>query len=331
MYVIIGLLMFLLLILIHELGHFTAAKLSGIKVNEFSVGMGPNIKNWKKGETKYSLRALPIGGYVAMEGEEEDSEDERSYNNAKPIKRFITILAGPMMNLLLAFIIFTGIFMVTGIMSNTVGEVMDASAAQSAGLKKGDEIVSIDGKKMTDFDSVSKAIKASEGRSMDIKFVRDGQEMSVKVAADKTDAGYLLGVSPMAKKDFARSITAGFDQVINIIVLLWTTLVQLVTGGLGLENLSGPVGVIKEVGTAASYGVATLFSFIAIISVNLGFFNLLPIPALDGSKLLFITLEMIFGRPINRKFEQTVTIVGFLLLLSLIVVVSVKDVYSIIK
>lgn len=328
MYIIIGLLMFMLLILIHEAGHFTAAKLSNIKVNEFSIGMGPKLKNWIKGETKYSLRLLPVGGYVAMEGEDTLSDDQRSYNNAGPWQKFVTILAGPLMNLILAFVLFTIVFMVNGVQTNTIGEIVPKSAAAKANLKVGDKIISIDGNEILTFKDASNAISQSKGRQINLIYERNGKIDSIKVSPKLDGDSYLLGFSPKLEKDFLKSIGSGFNELISTIVLLWNTLGQLFSGVLGLDNLSGPVGVIKQVSNVASYGPLALLSFTALISVNLGFFNLLPIPALDGSKLLFIIIEMIIGKPVNKKFEQIITIVGFLLLMGLIVVISIKDIYT---
>jgi len=323
------------LVLAHEFGHFAVAKLSGIRVNEFSIGMGPVVKQFKKNETDYSIRLLPLGGFVAMEGEDEESEATDSYTNAKPYQKFLTILAGPMMNLLTAFIIFAIIFANTGVATLTLDKIDANSPAMQAGLKSGDEIISVNGKKVKDFNSMSKTIneyKAEGHDSIDIEYKRNGATNTAKdlVPVEK-DNMYFIGFSVKKSYNFLDILSSAFTRVLFIMQLLWETLGKLFTGALGLNTLSGPIAVIQQVGTAASMGVSTLLMFLAVISINLGFFNLLPIPALDGSKLLFIIVEKIMGKPLNQKFEQRVTIAGFILLLGLIAVVSIKDIYMLFK
>lgn len=331
MQVVIGLIMFMFLVLVHEFGHFAVAKLSGIKVNEFSIGMGPKLVQFKKKETDYSIRLLPLGGFVAMEGEEESSEDPRSYKNAKAYKRFLTILAGPLMNLLTAFLIFLIIFSSMGTASKVVDSVDKDLPAYKAGLKSGDEILKVNGKNTPTFSYVSKYINQSD-KNIDLLVKRDSKEIEIKNIESKlVDGNRVIGFSARLTRDFSTVIKDSFYRLLFIIQMLWETLGMLFTGKLGMKALSGPVGVIKEVGTAAKMGFNTLLMFLAIISINLGFFNLLPIPALDGSKLLFIIIEKIIGRPINEKLEERITFVGFALLLALIVLVSIKDVVNLFK
>lgn len=331
MQVIIGLIMFMFLVLVHEFGHFAVAKLSGIKVNEFSIGMGPKLFQFKKKETDYSIRLLPLGGFVAMEGEDESSQDPRSYKNAKAYKRFLTILAGPLMNLLTAFLIFLIIFFNTGAATTTVGEVDPTMPAFKSGLKSEDKIVKVNGKKTPTFSYVSKYINQSSA-NVDLTVIRDGKELEIKnIEPVNHNNTKVIGFTTRVSNHFADIVRDSFFRVIFIIHTLWETLAMLFTGKLGMKALSGPVGVIKEVGTAAKMGFETLMMFLAVISINLGFFNLLPIPALDGSKLLFIIIEKIIGRPLNEKIEEKITIAGFALLLALIVIVSIKDIINLFK
>ena len=329
--IISGLLMFMLLVLIHEFGHFAVAKLSGIKVNEFSIGMGPNVANFVKGETKYSIRALPLGGFVSMEGEDEQSSDPRSFSNAKASSRFFTILAGPVMNLLLAFVIFIGIFAYTGSPNTTIGSILDGSPAKEAGLQVGDKILSIDDKKISSFTYVSKYINESENEAVKVSVLRSGEEKLFEIKPVIENQAKRIGFSPEVSKDFGFIVKESFSRVFFIIGMLWQTIVQLFTGLLGLNAVGGPIEVIRQAGQASSAGLLTALNFLALISINLGFFNLLPIPALDGSKLLFIMIEKIIGRPINQKFEQTITIAGFIFLMGLILIVSIKDVFSLFR
>lgn len=328
MTIIIGLLMFMFLILVHELGHFIVAKLSGIKVNEFSIGMGPNVYNKTKGETKYSIRALPLGGYVAMEGEDSESSDPRSYENAAPHKRFLTILAGPLMNYLTAFLLILIVLFMNGAPTNYIGQISDGSPAQTMGLENGDKIISIDDKPVNTFNDISLLINDSKGNPVNIKVERDGQQLVKTIEPELKDGVYLIGIIPSRTFNPLSLISEAVNQVISITILLWQTLRMLFTGLLGLSNLSGPIGVIQQAGAAASMGIASLLTFTALISINLGFFNLLPIPALDGSKLVLIIIEKIIGRPLNKKVEQTITIIGFFALMALIIIVSVKDIFS---
>ena len=327
MTIIISLIMFMLLILFHELGHFALAKLSGIKVNEFSVGMGPSVKQFKKNETSYSIRLLPLGGYVAMEGEDESSEDPNSYRNAKPYKKFLTILAGPLMNLLIALVIYVIINLSVGVATNVIGDLEDRYPAKQAGIHIGDMIVEVDGVATNNFMDLSTEINNTAGEAFDISVIRDGKKEKITgIQAKKVDDRYVIGIKPEFTKRLGTVIKDAYLMVIFVIKSLWNVLGMLFTGSLGLDAVSGPVGVIGQVGKAASQGIIPLLNFTAFISINLGFFNLLPIPALDGSKLVFIIIEKIIGRPINEKVEQTITIVGFLLLLALIVLVTFKDI-----
>ncbi len=327
MTIIIGLIMFMLLILFHELGHFALAKLSGIKVNEFSVGMGPSVKQFKKNETSYSIRLLPLGGYVAMEGEDESSDDPNSYRNAKAYKKFLTILAGPFMNLLIALIIFVIINLSVGVATNVIGDLENNFPAMEAGILEGDKIVDINGIKINNFMDLSTEINNTSGKPFNITIIRDGKELKISnIEAKKIDNRYVIGIKPEFTKNLGTAIKDAYLMVVFVIKSLWQVLGMLFTGGLGLDAVSGPVGVIGQVGKAASQGIISLLNFTAFISINLGFFNLLPIPALDGSKLVFILIEKIIGRPINEKVEQTINIIGFLLLLALIILVTFKDV-----
>ncbi len=326
--VIIGLAMFMFLITIHELGHFIGAKLSGIKVNEFSVGMGPTIYNRQGKETLYSLRALPIGGYVMMEGEESGSDDPRSYNNSKAWKRFLTIFAGPFVNLFFAFILFIIIGTINGVPSTTIDEVIENSPAHIAGLEKGDKIISVNGKTTKTFSEISLSINESEG-NVDIKVERNNEIKNFNLEPVKNSEGYrLAGFKPLIENNLLSNTKYAFNTVISIMVLIFNSLKGLVSGVLGFDQLSGPVGVIKQVGQTVNMGATAFLTFVAMISVNLGFFNLLPIPALDGSKLLFILFEMITRKPVNKKFEERITIAGFLFLLGLIILVTIKDIWS---
>lgn len=335
--VLIAIIMFLFLILIHEFGHFIIAKKSGIKVNEFAIGMGPNLYSKTKGETTYSLNLLPIGGYCAMEGEEDDSNDPRSFNNSPAKSRFFTILAGPLTNFIFAGIIFAIIIANIGTSSNKVGGFTENSPAQVAGLKEGDRIIRIGDNEIKHFEEVSVSLNEyyKDGKnkesSVPIKIQRDGKEIGFEIKPNFEENRPVLGLySKLEKVGLIKSIGLGFAEVWKNIVGIFKVFGALFSGAIGFSALSGPVGVVKELGNQASQGTFNLLYFFAYISVNLGFFNLLPIPALDGSKILTSLYEMISKKPVNRKIEQKATVVGFVLLLGLILVVTIKDIVTLI-
>lgn len=332
--VIIAIIMFLLLVTIHEFGHFIVAKLSGIKVNEFAVGMGPAIYSKENGETLYSLRILPIGGYCAMEGEDESSSDPRSYDNAPAFKRFLTILAGPFMNLLLAAIIFSVVIFNTGTASTKVGGFSENSKAKEAGIEIGDQILKVNDEKISEFADISKVLtkfyeKNDKDLPVEVLVKRNDEEKSftVKPYFEKNTA--FLGVSSKLRDvGFFESISLGFKEMNKNVKMIFSILGNLFTGKLSVKALSGPVGVVKEIGNQANNGLMNLLYFLAYISVNLGVFNLIPFPALDGSKLVTNLYEMITKKKVNKKIEEKVTIVGFVILLGLILLVTIKDVFT---
>lgn len=332
--VIIAIIMFLLLVTIHEFGHFIVAKLSGIKVNEFAVGMGPAIYSKEKGETLYSLRILPIGGYCAMEGEDESSSDPRSYDNAPASRRFLTILAGPFMNLLLAAIIFSVVIFNTGTASTKVGGFSENSKAKEAGIEIGDQILKVNDENITEFADISKVLakfyeENDKDLPVEVLVKRNDEEKSftVKPYFEKNTA--FLGVSSKLRDvGFFESIGLGFKEMNKNVKMIFSILGNLFTGKLSVKALSGPVGVVKEIGNQANNGLMNLLYFLAYISVNLGVFNLIPFPALDGSKLVTNLYEMITKKKVNKKIEEKVTIVGFVILLSLILLVTIKDVFA---
>lgn len=328
--IIISIIMFLFLILIHEFGHFIVAKKSGIKVNEFAIGMGPKIYSKQKGETLYSVNLLPVGGYCAMEGEDDESNDERSFDKAPAYKRFLTILAGPLTNLIFAGFIFAIVIFNTGTASTTIGSFTENSPA-SKKLKVNDQIVEIAGVKVKEFSDISNILnkfyeKNSKDMNIFVKVKRDNKLLEQEISPKFEENNPLLGITPKARNvGIIESIGLGIKQVFQMIGMLFSILKNLFTGKLSFNALSGPVGVVKEMGRQVNLGLMNILFFLGYISVNLGFFNLLPIPALDGSKLFTSLYEMITKKRFNKKLEERITIVGFILLLSLIFIVTIKD------
>lgn len=327
--IISSIIIFLLVILIHEFGHFIVAKMNGVSVLEFSVGMGPKLFQKESNGTLYSLRLLPVGGYCQLEGEDEENDSPKSLNNQSPFVRLKVILAGAIMNFILAFILLILLMSVSRV-STEVSGVLENSPAYSSGIQAGDKIVSINGKNIDDGEELLKNIKESQG-DLDIGVIRNSQSKNIKVTPRLENNVRKIGVNFQEEYDIKNfSLIKGFKKgvitFLNLTGMLYKFLGMLITGQLGLGGFSGPVGVVKEIGNAAKTGVANLIFLLAYININLGVFNLLPIPALDGGRAIFILIEMIFGKKISQEKEGYIHMVGLILLLALIAVVTIKDV-----
>ena len=327
--IISSIIIFLLVILIHEFGHFIVAKMNGVSVLEFSVGMGPKLFQKESNGTLYSLRLLPVGGYCQLEGEDEENDSPNSLNNQSPLVRLKVILAGAIMNFILAFILLIFLMSVSRV-STEVSGVLEDSPAYSSGIQTGDKIVSINGKNISDGEELLQSIKESQG-DLDIGVIRDSQSKNIKVTPRLENNVRKIGVNFQEEYDIKNfSLIKGFKKgvitFLNLTGMLYKFLGMLITGQLGLGGVSGPVGVVKEIGNAAKTGVANLIFLLAYININLGVFNLLPIPALDGGRAIFILIEMIFGKKISQEKEGYIHMVGLILLLALIAVVTIKDV-----
>lgn len=323
--IVSSLIIFLLVVMIHEFGHFIVAKMSGIKVNEFSIGMGLKIVQKEKGETTYSLRSIPIGGYVAMEGEEETSTDPRSFNNVNIFKRMATVIAGAFMNFILAFFAFSIMVMITGYGSNIVDFTAPNSPAELAGLQSGDVIVSVNNLPTKDLADINKIIETSNGENITFEINRDQSTINknIKPKYYEEYKTYLVGFNAKVEHSVIKSFKIGFDRLIFVSRAIIDTLKMVFTGQFKMEYLSGPVGVVQLIGSESSKGVIYFLQILGLISVNLGIFNLIPIPALDGGKLLFLIIEALRGKPIDQNLEQKLTLIGISLLLSLMIYVTI--------
>ena len=319
---------FMMVILFHEFGHFIVAKMVGIKVNEFSIGMGPKIFQKEKGETKYSIRVLPIGGYVSMEGEDENSDDPRSFNKVSAISRIGVVAAGAIMNFLLAIIVFSIVSFNIGVPMTTISETIKDSPAEKSGIQSGDQILSINGKETNEWDSIVEEIsKANPDKKMQITILRDEEKIDYYIKPEVNEENRLIiGIAPIVKKSFFSSIKEGFQKTGFMLKLMFDFISMAFSGKVSTKDLSGPVGVIYTIGEAAKYGIINLFYLMGFISVNLGFFNLLPLPALDGSRIVFLLIEIIRGKPINPEKEGFIHFVGFVLLIALMVFVTYSDI-----
>lgn len=343
---IIVILVFGLCIFIHEFGHFIAAKKSGVFVNEFAIGMGPCLFKRTKGETQYSLRLLPIGGYCAMLGEDEESDDERAFCNINVWKRIIIVVAGVCFNFLLAFVMSIVLISLCGINDNQINQVAAGSAAEAAGLQAGDKVVRMDGEKIYNFREISVAMQFYDGEEpIRMLIQRGGDEllMNIEVQPKQLDSGlYQLGIGGGYRK------ATGPIDVIKYSVLemrYWmkTTLIslkELITGGVSIKQLSGPVGIgtaMNDVMEQAqeSGGMLDVFvnavNFTILLCVNLGVMNILPLPALDGGRLVFLLVEALTKKKVPSNIEAVIHNVGLVLLLCLMAVVMYQDIIKIIK
>lgn len=327
--IISSIIIFLLVILIHEFGHFIVAKMNGVSVLEFSIGMGPKLFQKESNGTLYSLRLLPVGGYCQLEGEDEENDSPNSLNNQSPFVRLKVILAGAIMNFILAFILLILLMSVSRV-STEVSGVLENSPAYSSGIQAGDKIVSINGQMLEDGEQVLESIKKSKG-DLDIVLLRNEKSKNIKVTPRLENNNRKIGVNFQEEyniKNFniIKGLEKGIATFLNLTGMLYKFLGMLITGKLGLGGVSGPVGVVKEIGNAAKTGVANLIFLLAYININLGVFNLLPIPALDGGRAIFILIEMIFGKKISQEKEVYIHMVGLILLLGLIAIVTIKDV-----
>lgn len=321
-------------IFIHELGHFLTAKASGIKVNEFALGMGPALFRFGKKETQYSLRLLPIGGYVSMEGEDEESDVPGSFQHAPISRRILVTVAGAVMNLILGFAVLIGIVcMQDAILSRTVGAFYEGAATQSQGLQVGDTILAVNGRRCFVANDVSYEFARTQNSTADLTVLRDGEKVQLNgIVFDTREAGdgtrYMVVdfmVYPVEKTVGSVLGEAG-RWTLSLARMVMLSLTDLVTGRIPVNNLSGPVGIVTAISQATSMGWEPLLLLLALITVNLGVFNLLPIPALDGGRLLFLLLEAIRKKPVPQKYEAAINAAGFVLLFGVMIFATFNDI-----
>ncbi len=378
--ILAALLIFGIIIMLHEFGHFIVAKLCRVKVNEFAIGMGPKLLKFGKGETKYTLRLLPIGGFCAMEGEDPETEmpealggsgfqkeketsldDGRAFYQKKVWQRILIVVAGAVMNLVLGYVllIVNYAFCQT---PNANGEVLfstttihslkEETPAYQTGLRAGDTIVSINGRRVVtaDFDMVS-ALQSDEDGVFDMVVKRENAEgktekitlddVTFTLATDEAGNRYLQYDFVIVGKPrtFKNTFVHALKNEYSLGVMVWRSLGDILTGKYGLNDLSGPVGTVDVIGDAVENavtqgdrlaGMRTLLTLIILITVNVGVFNLLPLPALDGGRLVFLLFELIFRRKVPAKYEGIVNFVGLILLLLLMVVVTYSDITKLI-
>jgi len=324
----------------HELGHFLLAKANGIRVNEFSLGLGPTIIGFTKGETKYSLKLLPFGGACMMEGEDESSSDERAFNKKSVWARMSVVFAGPFFNFIMAFLFSLIVLGVVGIDKPVLSDVIEGYAAEEAGLMAGDAITEMNGKNIHFYREISAYSAFHAGEKVEITYERDGKEYTTTLIPkfDEESGRYLYGfISTGAREQVGVIETIGyaFCEVGYYIDTTIQSVKMLVTGAVSVNDLSGPVGIVSSMGevyketineSGIFYALLNMMNWAIMLSANLGVMNLLPIPALDGGRLVFLIVEAIRRKPINPEKEGIVHMIGIALLFLLMFVVMFNDI-----
>lgn len=338
-----ALLFFGVIIMIHECGHFACAKLFKVKVNEFSLGMGPALFKRKKGDTLYAVRLFPIGGYVAMEGEDDASEDDRAFNKKPVWQKMIIVVAGALMNLILGFILMVLLLTTSTdlIGTNTIKEFYPDAVSSQYGLQAGDRFVEIDGHHVWSELDLSFLMSRSQDGVFDFVVERNGEKVTLNDVHFATEQQngitliqydfIIIGEQP----GFLNIVKNAFTQSASIVRMVWLSVFDLVTGRYGMSELAGPVGTVDIIADVTAQAVSSgsltnLLTIMAFITINVGAANLLPLPALDGGRFLFLAVEAVRRKPVNPKYEGYVHAAGLVLLLLLMVVVTYNDIARIV-
>lgn len=337
--VIGAVLIFSLIIFVHELGHFLAARIFGVTVHEFAIGMGPALYKKQGKETLYSIRAIPMGGFCKMEGEDEESESEGAFGNKKPLPRIVILVAGAAMNILLGFLIAVLIVLMTAVpaggIASTVIESVNPDASAAAFLQPGDKITGINGKSVHIKRDLSFELSQSGMRECTITYKRGGEEftesfMPMEVEYESGQKGYVVGFNvALAPVNLWTLLKESFFQTVWMVKLVFISLGMLFTGKAGVSDLSGPVGVVYAMNTMAKSGLYDFLYFTSFLAVNIGIMNLMPIPALDGGRVIFALIELIFRKPIPPEKEGLVHFIGFVLLMVLMLYATWNDIVRI--
>lgn len=355
---IVAILIFALLVSVHEFGHFITAKLSGMYVEEFSIGMGPQLVSKRVGETRYTLRALPLGGFVRVLGEDIEEEErsgiapvyvpeERRYQNRPVWQRMIFAAAGSIMNMVTAVLIFAVMFMILGMAvpienpDTTISALVENGPAASAGVEPGDKFVAIDGQPVETWEEMNAIIMAATTEDiLTVTVERETERFDVQIQPMMSDDGsrVLLGIYGQTAERQAvgpiRAIGLGVTTTWEMTVAMVDVLGDLFTGQINImdedEGLTGPVGIVQIIDESTKAGWVYVFNLAALLSINLGVINILPIPALDGCKLVFLLYEAVRGKPVAPEKEGMLNMIGFMLLMGLILVITYKDIMRLI-
>jgi len=340
--ILIAVIIIAVLILVHELGHFVVARRIGIPVYEFSVGFGFKIFSWKRDEVEYSLRIIPLGGFVRMAGEEADDQaNPDGFSRRTPMEKIRVAFAGPFMNFALAVFIFIYSYTFIGIPQAdnepVIGKVLANQPAEEAGIMSGDRVLSVNDTSLATWQEFTKLLAAESGSEVIIlEIERDNQIIEIEVMPEMNSTTGVPVIGVLSNIDYQKqglftAIKIGLQQTYELTILLLSGLLTMITGGASAAEIAGPVGIVSLIGDAAQVGMVFLLSFAAFLSINLGILNLLPIPAMDGSRILFAIIEAIRKKPLNPEKEGFIHWLGFMFLMLLIVIVTFNDIVKLIK
>ena len=327
--IIIALIVFGVMIGVHEAGHLLAAKASGILVHEFAIGMGPKLFSWQGKETKYSLRMLPIGGYCNLEGENGESDNTRAFCNAKNWQKLWVLAFGAIMNLILGFVVLICFYAgQSNIVEPVVESLIEDTPAYEMNIQPGDRVVKMGNTKINIYPDLKFFILKNGDKAFDLTVERNGEKIVIEDFKPYTDDGnvYLGFVPAQPENSVGATIKNAYFMEFFMGKIVLDGLWQLVSGGASIEDASGPVGIVNEVGKAAESGWSDLLYIVALITINLGLFNLLPVPALDGGRILFVLISMITRKKVPDKIEGAFHAIGMLLLLGLMLFITFNDV-----
>lgn len=338
MYIILAILLFGLLIFIHELGHYITARIFNIAITEFSIGMGPKLisRTSKKTGIAYSIRLLPIGGFVSMVGEDEESDNENAFHK-KPIwQRMIVCAAGSVSNVLLGFIVMFILVAATPQLGTLQVASFPEGATSNANIEVGDVIKEVDGRNVHILGELNYFINRYGDEPVCVTVERGSSEIILEdvVFPTTVQSGHVFGLRDfyvhVAEKNVGTVIKNGFYQALLTIRTVFDSILDLITGTYGVEDLSGPVGVVNVISTSAKNDSYQLWNIFVLLAMNLGIMNLLPIPALDGGRMLILLIEAIAKRPVNKNIEGYINLVGIILLFGLMIFITVKDIFQLI-
>ncbi len=348
MSLIYAILIFGFIVFIHEFGHFIFAVKSGIFVEEFAIGMGKKIYSFHRNGTEFSIRLLPLGGFCKMLGEDEDNQDERAFNNKSVLARMGVIIAGSLFNIILALVIFIAFSLVNGYATTTVGDIAENSFAYEYNLQPGDKVVKINENKTSTFNDILFSLATLESPYVEIKYIRDGEKETVSGDLLQTEKGnYYIGFTPevksglfsadiegIEKTTILESVSQGLKEIFFTIESTLKSLGMLFSQTIGVDQMAGPVGIVDAIddtySKSSEYGfksvIMNMLSIMALLSANLAVFNMLPFPALDGGRFVFLIVEGISGRPISPRIEGFIHLLGFAILITFALFVTFNDI-----
>ena len=339
--IILAILAFGLLVIVHEFGHFITAKRGGVQVNEFWIGMGPTLLKKQHNGTLYCLKLLPFGGACVMEGEDSESDNDHAFGKASLPRRMLIVAAGALMNFLVGFLIVLVVIQPDGPNGGYIVSTIDSvdpaiTVAAAGGLQAGDEILEVDGYNILLRSDFEMALSRGMDTTYEVVVRRDGEKVTLpavvlEATIEGEDGRKMIGLTFAEQPDsIGMHVNMAVRTSLNYARLVWVSLGMLVSGQVGVDQLSGPVGVASVMATTASYSISAFLQLVAFISINLGVMNLLPLPALDGGRLVFLIIEGIRRKPVPAKYEGYIHAAGLMLLLALMVYVTGQDIVRLI-